>query len=261
MSVIGLQVSEPRGPRSAKAEVSEYSRFFFFCFPQSKFCCCQVYSFGAHVTSWRDCTDAEHVEYLFLSKTAILDGSKPIRGGIPICWPQFGSFGAMSAHGFARNRVWTLVSQTHHNSEAESSCVAVFSLGPTEPVDAWPHSCSLQYRVILSWAAGEQSSRLKCELAVTNVGSSALSFTGALHAYFTVSDISNASVSSLSGLSYLDQLQKGDDSKPKRLVSSVESEHFTCEFDRIYQDAFRSEQQHTLQIHDSGLNRSINVCH
>jgi glucose-6-phosphate 1-epimerase len=27
---------------------------------------------------------------LFLSKTALLDGSKPIRGGIPICWPQFG---------------------------------------------------------------------------------------------------------------------------------------------------------------------------
>lgn len=42
-----------------------------------------VYLYGATVTSWK----ANGQEQLFLSKTAHLDGSKPIRGGIPLVFP------------------------------------------------------------------------------------------------------------------------------------------------------------------------------
>ena len=36
---------------------------------------------------------------------AKMDGSKPISGGIPHCFPQFGP-GAIQQHGFARNETW-----------------------------------------------------------------------------------------------------------------------------------------------------------
>jgi glucose-6-phosphate 1-epimerase len=43
-----------------------------------------IYLFGATVTSWKL---ADGREQLFLSEKAVLDGSKPIRGGIPLVFP------------------------------------------------------------------------------------------------------------------------------------------------------------------------------
>ena len=45
----------------------------------------QVYLHGAHVTSWKSGGE----EQLFVSKSAVYGAPKAIRGGIPICWPQF----------------------------------------------------------------------------------------------------------------------------------------------------------------------------
>ena len=42
---------------------------------------------------------------------AKLDGSKPISGGIPFCFPQFGP-GEIQQHGFARNVDWAVVEQS-----------------------------------------------------------------------------------------------------------------------------------------------------
>ena len=42
-----------------------------------------IYLFGAHVTSWKTSGGKER---FYLSKTGKLDGSTPIRGGIPVCW-------------------------------------------------------------------------------------------------------------------------------------------------------------------------------
>ena len=64
-----------------------------------------VYLHGATVTSF---TPAGGEPVLFLSEQAALDGSKAIRGGVPICFPWFGPKHAPS-HGFARTAAWTLV--------------------------------------------------------------------------------------------------------------------------------------------------------
>ena len=47
----------------------------------------EISLFGAHVLSYQ-----RHGEpaSIWLSDKAVLDGSKPVRGGIPICWPWFG---------------------------------------------------------------------------------------------------------------------------------------------------------------------------
>jgi hypothetical protein len=41
-------------------------------------------------------------ERLFLSDKAVFDGSVAIRGGIPVCWPQFAGLGELPKHGFVR---------------------------------------------------------------------------------------------------------------------------------------------------------------
>ena len=76
----------------------------------------EISLFGAHVLRYQ-----RHGEpaSLWLSDKAILDGSKPIRGGIPLCWPWFGPSPARvgsgkPAHGFARNCLWTLDGVSDH---------------------------------------------------------------------------------------------------------------------------------------------------
>ena len=65
----------------------------------------EAYLHGAHVTSWRN---AAGDELLFLSRESDFTAGRPIRGGIPVIFPQFGS-GALVQHGFARSSEWQLV--------------------------------------------------------------------------------------------------------------------------------------------------------
>nr|CAG8543492.1 9290_t:CDS:2 [Entrophospora candida] len=71
----------------------------------------EVYYYGANVTSWK----YDGKERLFLSKKSKLDGTRAIRGGIPLVFPQFGKASDPSAetaalpqHGFARTSNWNL---------------------------------------------------------------------------------------------------------------------------------------------------------
>lgn len=47
-------------------------------------------------------------ELLFLSSKAIFQPPKAIRGGVPVCLPQFAKRGPLQQHGFARNVSWEL---------------------------------------------------------------------------------------------------------------------------------------------------------
>ena len=61
---------------------------------------CEALSYGAHVTSFKQPGGRE---LLFMSSLAALDGSKAIRGGIPICFPNFGPDPILGNHGFAKS--------------------------------------------------------------------------------------------------------------------------------------------------------------
>lgn len=45
---------------------------------------CEILLHGATVISWKS---ANGTENLWLSESAILDGSKPVRGGVPVVFP------------------------------------------------------------------------------------------------------------------------------------------------------------------------------
>ena len=48
-------------------------------------------------------------ELIFVSKKAVFKPPKAIRGGVPVCFPQFGGFGPLQQHGFARNSPFEVV--------------------------------------------------------------------------------------------------------------------------------------------------------
>ncbi|GMH14694.1 hypothetical protein Nepgr_016535 [Nepenthes gracilis] len=68
-------------------------------------CEADIYLFGACITSWKI---PNGKDVLFVRPDAIFNGQKPISGGIPHCFPQFGP-GPIQQHGFARNMDWSLV--------------------------------------------------------------------------------------------------------------------------------------------------------
>lgn len=61
----------------------------------------EVLLFGATVISWKS---ADGVENLWLSEAAKLDGSKPVRGGIPVVFPVRERFPLLSSYSIFRRR-------------------------------------------------------------------------------------------------------------------------------------------------------------
>lgn len=182
-----------------------------------------VFRHGAHVTSWT----IKGQELLFVSKHAVFAPPKAIRGGVPLCWPQFSDFGSCKAqHGFARNSDWSLKSggadeSGHAFVELElRSSDATFAL--------FPHAFSLRLRVALS-----PDGPLTMDLSATNTGGAAFSFTTALHSYFRVPDVAFAGVSGVSGTlkgcTFLDSA-----AGRVRVVQATPVVRFDAEVDRIY---------------------------
>jgi len=85
--------------------------------------------YGATIVSWRS-TDI--LERLFVSSKASLDGSKPVRGGIPVVFPCFGApvhpeHLKLKQHGFARSEAWKFGSIVMDNEAGVSVRLGEFS--------------------------------------------------------------------------------------------------------------------------------------
>ncbi|KAJ2725183.1 hypothetical protein GGI07_001445 [Coemansia sp. Benny D115] len=172
--------------------------------------------YGATVTSWK----SQNKEKLFLSSLAKLDGSKPVRGGIPLVFPQFGP-GALPQHGFARTSWWTLA-ETHEHGEA---AVASFVLRDTEETRAskWP------YKFVLTYTVNLTSTTLSTIMRYENVDGVPFEFTSLMHTYLRVSDIAKTRVTGLSGLQYVDKV-KGVRAQEDREEVTVDANE-----DRVYE--------------------------
>ncbi|MEO6061720.1 MAG: D-hexose-6-phosphate mutarotase [Thermoflexales bacterium] len=188
----------------------------------------KVWPQGAQVVSW---TPADGEERLFLSQHPS-GGPGGLRGGVPVIFPQFGGFGPLPFHGFARGLVWDLVAAASHPDDGhphglgDGEAMAEFVLRDSEATLAvWPHA----FRATLTVHAG--GPRLRVALGVTNTGAQPFSFTAALHTYIRVADLAQTTLKGLAGLSYLDH-QNGD-------VVRIQSEPnigFSGPVDRIYYD-------------------------
>ncbi|ROT60935.1 putative glucose-6-phosphate 1-epimerase isoform X2 [Penaeus vannamei] len=105
---------------------------------------CTVNLHGATVVSWR----VNNQEQLFVSKQAIFDGKRAIRGGIPIVFPQFGAWSTGPQHGFARISRWELKKPPERLPTGDVE--AIFQLLDNEFTRSmWNYPFSLTYRLIL----------------------------------------------------------------------------------------------------------------
>lgn len=158
----------------------------------------RLYLDGAHVTSWMPARSP--VDRLFVSREAQYGPGCSIRGGIPVCFPQFGAFGPIGQHGFARLSRWTVVTHDEINGGAR----VVMRLTDTESSRAvWPFAFQADLSVHVAAAV------LTVQLTVTNTDSQPLSFTAALHPYFAVENALATTVTGLSGCRYRDALRDG----------------------------------------------------
>ena len=180
---------------------------------------------GAHVLSWQ----AQGKERLFLSPQSVCDGTTAIRGGIPVCFPQFNQRGNLPKHGFARNMPWRLV------PERSQGASKIFELSANEhTLTLWP----FQFKAFLTVNLSPNS--LQISLSVENQGPQSLSFTGALHTYFAVDHIAQVSL-------------QGQANQPE--WDAIKDTHQTCadqlrfeaEFDRVYDANTRTQPTWTLQ--------------
>ncbi|KAG8462551.1 hypothetical protein KFE25_010376 [Diacronema lutheri] len=195
-----------------------------------------LYTFGGCVTSY---THAG-VETLKVRPDAKMDGSKPISGGIPHCFPQFGP-GAIQQHGFARNLEWE-VRSTDAGAEP-SVCLRLADSPKTR--DMWPYPFEAIYTVTLA------SDRLKTSLEVKNTGAEPFTFTAALHSYFDISAVANLKIEgNFKGSQYIDKTAK----PPAELTAASDTITISKETDSVYKGVSGE-----LKLVDSGKGTQLAI--
>jgi len=161
---------------------------------------------GAHLLSW---LPAGAGEQLYLSPKAEFAAGQAIRGGVPVCFPQFAARGPLARHGFARTRPWQLVSAERGSDDA----LAVLRLVDDAATRlTWPQAFEAELSVRISGAT------LEIELACDNRGEAAFSFTAALHSYFSVSELGNCTIEGLEGLEFEDSAAGGNVQRQREIL-------------------------------------------
>lgn len=179
----------------------------------------EVYLHGAQVTHF--CLKGQP-PLLFTSQFSRFKPGEPIRGGIPICFPWFGTREGGPAHGFARLSEWELREAI---AVPEGGASLRFGLLETPESAVWP-PFSASYVVTVT-------DMLRLELIITNTAPDTdLTYEACLHTYFAVGDIAAVSVTGLQGATYLDAT---DNFTPKR--EAADAIPITSEVDRLYHDA------------------------
>ncbi|MCC6244960.1 MAG: D-hexose-6-phosphate mutarotase [Gemmatimonadaceae bacterium] len=172
---------------------------------------------GAHVVSWFPVSRRD--DCLFVSERSTFGTGNAIRGGIPVIFPQFGPFGTLRQHGFARLHRWTV--------DTTAAGHAQLSLSDTDETRAvWPH----RFQCVLT--VDVEGDTLSVTLAVTNTDDVPFAFTAAFHPYFAVRNAFAARVIGLRGCEYRDSLRDG-----QRFPETDDVLPIVGPLDRIYYDA------------------------
>ena len=174
---------------------------------------------GAHILSWQ----SGGRERLYLSPQSIMDGQSAIRGGVPVCFPQFNQRGPMAErlpkHGFARHVPWSAA------EPALGQDVASLTLRLCDSAQTrawWPQAFALEFEITLT------PGQLGMTLRVHNTDHQTLAFSGALHTYLAVNDVTTATLEGLGGQAEWDSLTNTH-------ARAADTLRFGVEFDRVYQ--------------------------
>jgi glucose-6-phosphate 1-epimerase len=197
----------------------------------------EIYLHGAHVTGFQKNGEPP---LLFMSAKSYFAPGKPIRGGVPICYPWFGNRDGDVAHGFARIMEWELVKTS---VAADGAVVLHFRLPEIPGRAAWKN---LRTEFIVT-----VSDKLTMELIATNGSPAAttMEIENCLHTYFHVGDIGGVTIHGLKGATFLDKTDNGAEK-----LETHEALPIVAETNRVYHDT-----PGTIEIVDAKLKRTIRV--
>ncbi|KAK1321634.1 hypothetical protein QJS10_CPA03g00315 [Acorus calamus] len=181
----------------------------------------EIYLFGGCITSWKPVNGKD---LLFVRPDAAFNGQKPISGGIPHCFPQFGP-GPLQQHGFGRNMNWSVGDS--ENIEGNPVVTLELKDGPYSR-SMWDFSFHAIYKVELN------SKSLTTVLTIKNTDKKPFSFSTALHTYFRAS-AAGASVKGLKGCKTLNK--DPDPVNPSEGTEEREVVTFPGFLDCVYLDA------------------------
>ena len=217
--------------------------------PQGDRACIALH--GAHVLSWQT---ADGKEQLYLSSAAKFDGVSPIRGGVPVCFPQFNqrTLGGqpLPKHGFARTQPWTVLAIEQTDTRAQAR-LQLCSNDTTRAI--WPHEFAAILTVQLD------PGHLHVSFEVQNTGPQSWLFALALHTYLQVDDISQTCLQGLQGLAYWDaveNLTQPDIRQTQPLDGAAGALAFKAETDRVYEGVHHKADA-TLQLQHAGATLQI----
>ncbi len=198
-----------------------------------KTCAAEISLYGGQVLHWQPTNEAP---VFWLSKSSRFEKGQAIRGGIPICWPWFGSLAQEVNHGFARLSDWDIA-----DVEITQEAIQVTLVLEGKELSAqWPHAFRLLQHLRFG-KAFEQS------LEIVNLGAEPISFTGAMHSYFSVSHPKNTELPALAGVVYKDKLQGFNE------FTINEPVLFDKAIDRVYKNSA------PVDLYDSELQRKISI--
>ena len=202
----------------------------------TRFSAAEIYLHGATLTHFQKTGEPP---LIFTSRQSLFAADKPIRGGVPICYPWFGARAGSPAHGIARISEWELAET---NSAPDGSVKINLSLPDKFLTQAGFAPAKTNFIVTV----GEN---LTMELRVENVSAQDFIFENCLHTYFQVGDVGQISIAGLKGHDYLDKVSGFD-----RKTETNDEIKIASEVDRVYLNATGA-----AEIHDDKFRRKIVV--
>lgn len=181
---------------------------------------------GAHIVA---CTPAGQGPLLWMSPVDPEVPGRPLRGGIPICWPWFADERDGPAHGIARTSPWILKGC----SSSAHQIRLLLTLPEAEIIRQLPDE---SWRVEAEFVLGQG---LQLSLTTTNTGDKPQSLSQALHSYLPVDSIHKTQIWGLESCRYADKATGVAENRQQGPV------RFEGEVDRIYHG-----HQGPVQLHD-----------
>jgi len=216
-----IEINELNDKFSIKGEV-KFERMendLVFCSVSNNFADARICLYGAHVTSFKP---QNSQEILWMSPKSSFEVGKPIRGGIPVCFPWFGPHQSDSEkpqHGFARLMYWE-VAETSSMPGGETR--VRLQLCSSEMTKAfWPYDFCAELTVVVGQT-------LSINLNIINKSSESIEYTCALHTYYNLSSIENSTITGLQGANYHSQLEPGAfiQELPEIKIQKAETRHY-----------------------------------
>jgi D-hexose-6-phosphate mutarotase len=203
----------------------------------NKYASAEIALHGAHIMSY---VPAGEKPVLWMSGSSYFQPDKPIRGGIPICWPWFGGHPSdknKPSHGFARLVDWHIA---EISSKQNGTLIALRLTEKGIPENFREFNFEIKLEVLVG-------RELQVALVIVNTGKEKISFSAALHTYFNISDIAAVTVEGLEDCKYLDTLDHIFKVQHGKIS-------FNAETDNVYLNT-----EATCIIDDPGFARRIRI--